>query len=114
MQKKITLTDGREVDEINAVDGGESTGCIILHDGENKVEIKYMYAETEEFKVTLDTSAPESTVDVMDVVNSKKIILNIEEDATLTIVINGIKTTKAVAAGNPEIELSLNEGINSV
>ena len=114
VQQTITLPDLRTVNQIDAASGGENTGCVILRGGENKVEIKYMYAATEEFTVTLDTSAPQSTFDIADVVNSKTIILSVDEDSTLTIVINSQITTKAVTAGNPEIELALNEGINTV
>jgi len=114
VQQTITLPDLRTVNQIDAASGGENTGCVILRGGENKVEIKYMYAATEEFTVILDTSAPQSTLDIADVVNSKTIILSVDEDSTLTIVINSQITTKAVTAGNPEIELALNEGINTV
>src|SRR3989338_4474600 len=114
VQQTITLPDLRTVNQIDAASGGENTGCVILRGGENKVEIKYMYAATEEFTVTLDTSAPQSTFDIADVVNSKTIILSVDEDSTLTIVINSQITTKAVTAGNQEIELALNEGINTV
>ncbi len=110
----IELEDGRQVTEIDAAAGGEFTGCINLQSGENKVEVKYRHGETEEFTVNLDTSAPQLTIDVGDVVNTKKIILSVDEDSTLTIVINGQITTEDVEAGNPEITLDLNEGENTV